>query len=425
MTERRRRSAQSDKDAASARPDDTGELAIVGDDAIRAGMLLRMAESDRSILLAGLAASAVVVGIYWTSAPAWLLVAFSALRLAATLHNHLTCRAVVRLGAAAAYREGYLGKLELATFLTAISWSFTALFFESPVLEHSATVLGLLALVAIQGIILLITSFSRRAMVLLVSTLWVVVSLRIIAIDDPHKVGILVAGLIYECILLRFGFALHRQMVASVRSNLVSDVLLQRVSALHARMRAQRDELAAVNTQLTAALDLSIELAAKDSLTGVLNRRAFQDRLTTDRRALRLGSEPSALLLLDFDFFKAINDTHGHSAGDAVLAQCARALREELRPLDVFARWGGEEFIALLPCTSLQDAERVAERLRRAVSETRHPSWPAGVSVTASIGVAALDPQDGFDACLAAADHALYRAKAEGRNVVRVAARTP
>ncbi|HAP78060.1 MAG TPA: hypothetical protein DCR14_18500, partial [Acidimicrobiaceae bacterium] len=156
---------------------------------------------------------------------------------------------------------------------------------------------------------------------------------------DPHALAVVAAGTIYQAILLRFGFMLHRQMAASVRSSLVSDVLLRRVSALHATMRAQRDELAAVNAQLTAALDLSIELASHDSLTGSLNRRAFQDRLARGEHG-PVSSGRSCLMLLDFDFFKQVNDVHGHAAGDAVLAHCARALRAGLRAGDPLARWG-------------------------------------------------------------------------------------
>lgn len=411
-------------DSPEAAPDSTGDLTIVGTDAVQAGMLVRMAESDRAIMLSSVAATLVVVAIFFRTASPWLLGVFVALRITSTLFNHLTCRAVLRLGATDAYANGYLWRMEAGTALIALSWATMVLFFRTPLLEETATVMGLLALVAVQGVVLFITSFSRRSMVILTTIVWLAVVLRVVADRDPHALAVVAAGTIYQAILLRFGFMLHRQMAASVRSSLVSDVLLRRVSALHATMRAQRDELAAVNAQLTAALDLSIELASHDSLTGSLNRRAFQDRLARGEHG-PVSSGRSCLMLLDFDFFKQVNDVHGHAAGDAVLAHCARALRAGLRAGDLFARWGGEEFIAFLPGVDLPDAERTAENLRRLVAETSHPTWPPGLAVTASIGVAEVDQHEGFDAALAAADLALYRAKSAGRNTVISAARLP
>jgi diguanylate cyclase (GGDEF)-like protein len=161
------------------------------------------------------------------------------------------------------------------------------------------------------------------------------------------------------------------------------------------------------------------DLAERDGLTGLYNRRAFDDHLARavareDRQGGRL-----ALLLLDLDRFKQINDTYGHPAGDAALATAARLLGRLLRKGDLGARIGGEEFAAILPGADERGALRLAERLRQAL-ESEHPVFGgARLSVTASFG-AAVWPADGREpaALLAAADRALYASKQAGRNRV-------
>jgi diguanylate cyclase (GGDEF)-like protein len=169
--------------------------------------------------------------------------------------------------------------------------------------------------------------------------------------------------------------------------------------------------------QRDAALARLDALAATDPLTGLTNRRGFDART-----AEALGAGPAALLALDLDRFKAINDGHGHAAGDAVLKGVAAVLSARIRQGDILARIGGEEFAALLPATDLAGALDLAERLRRAIpAEVAHPAG-AGARVTVSIGVATVPP--GGDAAhrlvgaLAAADAALYAAKRNGRDRV-------
>jgi diguanylate cyclase (GGDEF)-like protein len=164
-------------------------------------------------------------------------------------------------------------------------------------------------------------------------------------------------------------------------------------------------------------------MALVDPLTGLMNRRAFMAHV--ERNALRkgLGRESTAVLVLDLDRFKSINDQHGHETGDRVLASFAAVAAANVRPVDMLYRLGGEEFCCVLPDTDVQAALRVAERIRKAFGA--HAYVAAGgalISGTVSIGVAAAD-HAGFDleVLLAAADAALYEAKSRGRNRIVVA----
>lgn len=158
--------------------------------------------------------------------------------------------------------------------------------------------------------------------------------------------------------------------------------------------------------------------AAHDALTGLANRRSLILAMDRDvARAMRMH-ESYAVMMLDIDHFKAVNDGYGHLAGDQVLRHVARLLHSRLRAQDMVGRYGGEEFLALLPATSLRGAMELAESLRQAVEQSPCGCDGKEIAVTVSIGVCAgrLEPADGWDALIHAADQAMYAAKAGGRN---------
>jgi len=169
------------------------------------------------------------------------------------------------------------------------------------------------------------------------------------------------------------------------------------------------------------ALRRLLDLTLRDPLTNLYNRRYFEERLQSEFSYARRHEGTVSVLLIDIDHFKAVNDTHGHHAGDVVLARVGALLRNAIRPEDVVARYGGEEFVILTRGGSRADAEALAERVRRTVEATPFAIGKRTLAIRVSIGVAALSPTDACSngaALIAAADRALYRAKAAGRNRV-------
>lgn len=169
------------------------------------------------------------------------------------------------------------------------------------------------------------------------------------------------------------------------------------------------------------------ELTHCDPLTGLLNRRAFEEAAQREWARRERQPVPLAVAAFDLDHFKSVNDSHGHSAGDLVLVRAAQVLRGLSREIDLVARWGGEEFVVVMPGTTMGSALAAAERLRKALSaESIIASDGTALYVTTSIGLAMADDGDtDVHATLRRADDALYQAKHEGRDRVCIASRPP
>lgn len=182
---------------------------------------------------------------------------------------------------------------------------------------------------------------------------------------------------------------------------------------IHLQIRQLQEELRLANEKLML-------VSHTDHLTGLYNRRYLMDVIERELSRVQRGGGFLSLLILDIDHFKEINDHYGHQGGDMVLAEAASVFRKELRVYDTAARYGGDEFIAVIPGASLNEAMAVAERIRISVEKSRFSERMEAVQLTVSIGVAAyscarIETMEDF---IREADGALYRAKAGGRNRV-------
>ena len=202
---------------------------------------------------------------------------------------------------------------------------------------------------------------------------------------------------------------------------------------LEARVRAMlrikrlQDELDLKNRELEVANKRLKKLSITDGLTELFNHRHVHELLHEEFERSRRSEEPLAVVMIDLDRFKAVNDTYGHPTGDVVLYETARILKETAREIDHVGRYGGEEFIGILPNTSEEEAARYAERVRTAVEAHLFKDEENEIRMTCSSGVASF-PREGVDApeeLLKNADAALYLAKESGRNRVVRASQMP
>jgi two-component system cell cycle response regulator len=201
----------------------------------------------------------------------------------------------------------------------------------------------------------------------------------------------------------------------------VNDILPRPVDAeeLMARARTQIKRKRYADF-LKEKLDYSLEMAVTDALTGLHNRRYMAGQLQAMVGRAGQGGDPVAVLVMDIDHFKAVNDGFGHDAGDEVLREFAVRLATNVRAIDLPCRLGGEEFVVVMPGASLEAAARVADRIRRDIEAQPFPimGGAEGLTITVSVGVAASVPGDTPEGLLKRADEGVYEAKAHGRNQV-------
>jgi diguanylate cyclase (GGDEF)-like protein len=201
---------------------------------------------------------------------------------------------------------------------------------------------------------------------------------------------------------------------------------VRRLALIGLQFSTLRAELSQRNRQLTLSLARIQELASHDELTGTFNRRHFMELLLDERERSHRTQQPYSVALFDLDHFKTINDRFGHAAGDAVLRDFCTLVQAHMRVTDRFARWGGEEFVLLMPVTTpVESASLAVERIRSAVASHDWSSTSVlttDVRVTVSAGVATCVPGEAAEALIARADGALYQAKGAGRNCFVMAA---
>ncbi|MCG8566569.1 MAG: GGDEF domain-containing protein, partial [Desulfobacterales bacterium] len=196
-----------------------------------------------------------------------------------------------------------------------------------------------------------------------------------------------------------------------------TEILKDSGSKLQKRMQVSSNEL----NQLHRELEKSQKEAQTDALTGLINRRGLGKALEVERIRARQNKTPFSIILLDIDHFKRVNDNFGHLVGDSLLKGLSIIIKKQIRRNDVAVRFGGEEFLILLPETHLEGAVAVAEKLRNALSSKEWKVRESGKSmgrITASMGVATHEPDDTEESFIQRADRAVYMAKTTGRNKV-------
>jgi len=235
--------------------------------------------------------------------------------------------------------------------------------------------------------------------------------LQLLHIDTPINREIGVGWVVMIGIQLWYAANLRRELVQQVDSSVRNGLLVHRLQQVG-------QELGKANSDLNLAMAQLNQLLTFDQLTGAYSRRHFLDELERQvAHAARHGT-PVSLIMLDLDYFKQINDRHGHSAGDRTLRAAATEVQAQLRDGDLLGRVGGEEFLVLLPMTAGPAATRLAERLRVALTAVQLAEGDQKIHLSGSFGVAELLPREESSAWLRRVDSAMYQAKTQGRNRV-------
>jgi diguanylate cyclase (GGDEF)-like protein len=281
-----------------------------------------------------------------------------------------------------------------------------------------------LRLIFVVGLMSFLLSSTGIAVRIYASVLTVLVTgtLAMLYLQHPefptHYPVVPVGLAAYGVMLLIRSRGEHRRTHDWVRARLNRQRLLAQLNATldeerrtKELLRQQSEELALRNRELG-------ELAVRDGLTRALRRGHIEAELRRLIQSLHRRHDDFCVLMLDIDFFKHVNDTYGHAVGDEVLRQLAARAQTALRAGDLFGRWGGEEFIVLMPGTRLAEAVEAAQRLRLAIAALEFNASGEAFRITISIGAAQLQPQESADAVVGRADEALYAAKHAGRNCV-------
>lgn len=216
-------------------------------------------------------------------------------------------------------------------------------------------------------------------------------------------------------------FAMMVKVARTAENSLTEMVALkEEKSTLAASMQETVSELTESQTKLEESAEELHRLATTDSLTGAMNRRHFFEQIKKEVYRAERYDRAVALAAFDIDHFKRINDSYGHAAGDECLVKFVDLINDNIRESDIFARFGGEEFVLVLPETEISDALQLCERLRVSVADLVVRHGDTEISFTVSVGVTGIEPGElDFDRPLARADAALYAAKRDGRNAVQ------
>ena len=204
-----------------------------------------------------------------------------------------------------------------------------------------------------------------------------------------------------------------------------NSIVLEARIRTHIELKKSKDnlknnilELKEINEKLRVEIERSDYLANRDYLTGSFNRRYMMEKLKDEHLRFKRHEKPFTIGIFDLDNFKLFNDTYGHDCGDFILIALTKLIVENIRVTDSFARWGGEEFICMLPETDLQKAEVLINKVRKMVNATKFNFNNIEMSVTFTCGLSQIEKDENIDKCLVRADKALYVGKNNGKNQV-------
>ena len=332
-------------------------------------------------------------------------------------------------------RLGYAGlSLFLALALTINVGFFVAI--RSRATQRFADPSLMLQQIGIAGLLALVIGYYvvDEAMVIVLMLFFTAFFFGIFSFSTRRYLAMTCAAALGYGIMLAFKYDTVQRNSAAFRLELLHFLILMMVlvwmSLLCGYIAELRSSLAHKKDALAAALARLKELASRDELTGLHNRRHLMETLEQQQERAKRHGEPFALCILDIDLFKRINDTHGHGVGDEALRGFSERIRSHMRRMDVvgraeidstFGRYGGEEFLLLLPYAEGPDARACVERLRTAMHATAFQTTASALTITFSAGVAQYRPGESIAEVINRADEALYRAKTSGRDRVECA----
>lgn len=325
------------------------------------------------------------------------------------------------------FKQSFNSKLLKVFYGISIIYSLFVLFSPTRFIGLSLVSYQIFAILAfiyiLSGLILAARAKQLGANMMILGAIFVI----FFAINDMlHANGIINTGRFFN--LGMVALIICQSYIINKRfNNIITDneSLTEQLQQHNADLEALGAQLEIKVEERTAQLELVNKklknLVNIDSLTGVLNREGLQQHLNSAYERLRRSHEPSSIILFDFDHFKCINDTFGHDVGDKILVSGAKVIQNFIREQDKLMRWGGEEFLVLLPDTELLGAEHIGNKLRLAIGEQLASEIPDNVSmeITVTGGVAEFKRDETFEVLFKRADNALYKGKNAGRNCIK------
>jgi diguanylate cyclase (GGDEF)-like protein len=383
-----------------------------------------LAKQSRGIMFPGLVGAIMLGTIHWHVVEHARVVEWVLLIASADVLNFLCCNYWLRHSGETGNSRRSLYSMLSTILCTGVAWGCAApLLYVPGRIEYEFMTQLFLGAVTMSTV----ACFSTFWIVILTRAiaLWAPVMFHTLGVGDRLHLYLSASDLVFVGAIAQFGWSVGREHTDGLYHLFENRLLSSRLAESQDRLARSNEELQRNNAALQTALQRIEDLAVRDELTGVHNRRFLTSRLGIVCEQSRRRDRAVSIAILDVDHFKLINDSHGHNTGDEVLKFLATEICSRLRPDDIFARYGGEEFVCLLPDTAADGAALLGEHMRNGVAEASPLRAPSRIAITISVGVAEFDPAETAQDWLRRADEALYRAKREGRNRVVVAPPSP